>query len=413
MKIRRSQHKSRSSLAGVLHPYANVLSRRLEWLTHQLNVTRAVNVLVAVGEHVLRKKRLSSAPLAVKIDITPLCNLHCTVCVHAHPGSNPDLLKQRFHAKQKMSLQQYREIIDQIRRRTSAVSLYYLGDPLMHPDVERMCRIAADARLNTHINTNFSFRLSDERLASIVTSGLTHLTVCMDGLTQENYQRTRVGGRIHWVLSNLERTCEIRRRLRRLYPRVEVQYIKFQHNRHEVDRARRWCRQIGVDQFSSFWGDLHNYTDVDPTRYDIHGPREKNALPACHWPYFSTVIKYNGDVIPCCYYRTGMQYTTDDDARTLGNVFQNGLDEIWNSPKYQTIRRLVSNPALADSQPACKESFCYGCEKLFYTDVKRNKISAAEQTFESVYHVDDEGIPVRLRPRTGEMPHRPPGREAA
>lgn len=147
----------------------------------------------------------------MKIDITPLCNLRCTVCLHAEPRGNPDLEKQRFHARQKMTIEQYRRIIDQIRHQTSGVSLYYVGDPLMHPDFEQMCRIAADARLNTHISTNFSFLLSDERIKRILTSGLTHFTVGLDGLTQENYQRTRVGGRIHWVLSNLRRTCDIRR----------------------------------------------------------------------------------------------------------------------------------------------------------------------------------------------------------
>lgn len=52
----------------------------------------------------------------------------------------------------------------------------YAGDPLVHPDLDRMCRIAHDAGVNSHINTNFSFPLSDARIDSIVASGLTRGT---------------------------------------------------------------------------------------------------------------------------------------------------------------------------------------------------------------------------------------------
>ena len=77
-----------------------------------------------------------------------------------------------------------------------AVSMYYLGDPLMHPDLDEMCRITSNGGLNAHISSNFSFSLTDERLRSLVLSGLTHLTVCVDGFSHETYSRTRVGGRL-------------------------------------------------------------------------------------------------------------------------------------------------------------------------------------------------------------------------
>ncbi len=373
------------------------LWRRRGWLTHQTNVRRTANLLWASTQWALGRKRLASFPPLVKIDITPLCNLRCTICLHAHPNGNPALEKQRFHAGQKMTIEQYRRIIDEIRHQTSGVSLYYVGDPLVHRDVDQMCRIAADARLNTHINTNFSFLLSDDRIESIVTSGVTHLTVCLDGMTQENYQRTRVGGRLDWVLSNLRRTCDIRRRLRRRHPKIEVQYIRYQHNQHELESARRLCEEIGVDYFTSFWGSLGNFTDADPPNLSVKGPREKSALPACWWPYFATVIKYNGDVIPCCIHRIGMQYTVEDDCGALGNVFRTSLREVWNSDRYQAIRRMVCNPQPATTGAVYENLFCYGCTKLFVTDAEQCSRSGRHYAFEDLYSLDEKGLPVRRR----------------
>jgi len=204
--------------------------RRQAWLLENLTIRKAVNTAVAAGQFLLKSRRMAAWPVFVKIDITPLCNLSCTVCVHADPNGNPALEKQEFKARQRMPLEQYRRIIEQIQGQTSAVSLYFLGDPLLHPNVDEMCRIARDAGLNVHISTNFSFSLTDERIRRLVRSGLTHMTVCVDGLSQEAYQRTRVGGRIDRVILNLDRVCRFRREYRQCYPRIEVQYLKFQHN---------------------------------------------------------------------------------------------------------------------------------------------------------------------------------------
>jgi hypothetical protein len=99
--------------------------------------------------------------------------------------------------------------------------------PLFIRTSNHLCRMASEAGLNSHVGTNFSFMLSDQRIADIVTSGLTLLTVCVDDLSRETYGLTRVGGR---------------------YPRVEVQFIKFQHTVDELQLANRRSRALGVDQ---------------------------------------------------------------------------------------------------------------------------------------------------------------------
>lgn len=379
----------------------SAFARRASWFLPGMTLRRGTNLVLAAAEWLLARRRPRSRPPVVKIDISPLCNLRCTVCVHAYPGDHPLLKKQRFHAGQRMDVQQFTGIVEQIRRHTSAVSLYYLGDPLTHPDLDTLCHIAANAGLSVHISTNFSFRLSDLRLRSLLDCGLTHLTVCMDGMTQENYRRTRVGGRIEWVLDNLRRACQFRNERGGRYPLIEVQYIQYQHNAHETESARQFCQEIGVDQFCSFWGELSNYADASGSEARVRGPKARRWLPLCCNPYFYTLIKYNGDVIPCCHYRLGSQYAEGEAPPVLGNVFQTPLEEIWRSAAYQRIRALVCDPGLADRDPSLRDSFCYGCGQIYELE-KSTYLGADRHAYESVYRLDDRGVPQRLSPRRSD-----------
>ena len=377
-----------------LHLLINGARRRSGWFVEQLTFRRFVNMAVTGTQFFFKHEKMRAMPVVVKIDISPMCNLSCTTCVHADPHGDDQLERQEFHPQHRMSVEQFRRIINEIRGRASAVSLYYVGDPLVHPDLDEMCSIARDAKLNVHISTNFSFSLTDARLKRMVESGLTHLTVCVDGLSQKKYEMTRVGGKIDRVLSNLERMCKIRGDLGQVYPKIEVQYIKFQHNADECEPARKMLNGWGIDQFTDFWGDLGNYVDRDPGTFEVGKPYAAKSVPLCFWPHANIVIKYNGDVIPCCTYRIGQQYTKQDDARILGNVFETSVTEVWNNKKYQEARRMVSDPTCVESQPELKEHFCYGCPALFETTSNTAMKMANRTTWDEMYHLDEHGRPV-------------------
>ena len=373
--------------------------RRRSWLFNGLGPRKILNLMEATRDFVLKRETTSALPAVVKIDISPICNLSCTMCIHADPNGSEFLERQVFARDHRMTIEQYTRIIEQIRHRTASVSLYTWGDPLTHPELPEMCRIAADAGLQVHISTNFSFKLSDDRIRTLVESGLSHLTVCVDGLSQENYQRTRVGGRIEWVLSNLERTCRFRSELERDVPLVEVQYIKYRHNVHEEEPARRLCQGFGVDEFCSFWGALHNLADIMPENVPTIRPKPNGLLPGCYWPHFSTVIKYNGDVIPCCEHRAAAQHAPGLDARVLGNVFDDGLEAVWNGDAYRKTRRLVSNPERSETEPELKKNFCDGCFVIFDTEIAKPRRWASDHDFDELY-TQTEGKRPRRRPKS-------------
>ncbi len=372
-------------------------NRRKQWFGENLTSRKILNLVVAGTQFALKQEVMRAWPTVVKVDLSPLCNLHCTVCIHARPNesSGSALKAQNFDGSQKMRLDQFEQIMDEVSGKTMAVSMYYLGDPFVHPDLDAMCRIARNAGLNSHVSTNFSFSLSDRRIASIVTSGLTHLTVCIDGLSQETYGRTRVGGRVDVVVDNLERLLRYRRESDSTYPRVEVQFIKFQHNVDELEEAVRRFRALGVDQFTDFWGSLHNYTDFVASRDAPPKPKERRSISQCYWPHFALLIKYDGDVIPCCHHRTDAQYSGSMDQRVIGNVFESSVWDVWNSTEYQALRRLVGDPQRVHDEASLAQTFCAGCQRIFETDSAEHVRGARAHRWEDLYMVDEGDRVVR------------------
>ncbi|NOZ00784.1 MAG: radical SAM protein, partial [Deltaproteobacteria bacterium] len=331
-KALRTWHRT-TSLPGLserLSRYVSELYRRRRWLTRNAGPRKLANLALNGLEAAARKQSLMSLPSVVKIDVTPLCNLHCPACVHAKDGPQ-NLSRQRFTPDRRMNVDQYRRVIDQVRDTAITVSPYFMGDPLMHPDIVELCRITADAGINMHLSTNLSFNLGPDWIEELVASGLSHLTVCVDGLTQETYGRTRVGGRIERVLRNLAAVCKARDRAGAGTPEIEVQYIKYEHNLHELDAARRQCEDLGVDQFAELWGSTRNWTVERPLGDEPRGPW---LFPRCLWPYTTIVVKYDGDVLPCCLHRIGEHYVDGGDSRPVGNLFREDLADVWNSPAY-------------------------------------------------------------------------------
>ncbi len=381
---------------GELRKIVNNVNRRRSWFTGA-SPRQFGNLALAGLQYAMKAERMLAWPALIKLDISPLCNLRCTYCVHATPGegSHPALSEQEFRKSQMISVDAVDAIMSQVAGRSIAAALYYLGDPLMHPDLDQICGITAGHGLRCHISTNYSFKLSDARIASLVRSGLTHLTVCVDGLRQDSYGKTRVGGQIERVLDNLERTLRARDESGVNNLHVEVQYIHFQHNTDQLAEAAAWCATRGVDQFTDYWGNLHNYTDETPGNYRVRAPKPSRPLPQCLWPHFAMQLKYDGSAIPCCYYRHADQYRRGADDRSVGNVLETSVWDVWNSTDYRALRRLVSDPSRALTEPALGATFCEGCPTVYETDLE--PLTADRHRWEDLYDHDARGVRRRAR----------------
>jgi len=204
--------------------------RRQSWLFRHLTFLRFINVCKCFFNYVLRRRVFKTLPVVLKIDISPVCNLSCNFCVHGEGYGN----KEQDFKGGKMSLQEFQDILDQVSEHTSALSLYYLGDSLAHPQIAELCAAAAEKNLYTHISTHFSYKIPEKKIDQLLLSGVSRIKIGLDALDQESYSQIRTGGSIDLVKRNFELLCN-RRAALKTKNTIEIQTVVYDFNSHQVD----------------------------------------------------------------------------------------------------------------------------------------------------------------------------------
>ena len=345
----------------IYRKYLVHLYRRRLWVLHKISFRKIVNLCLICFSSLFRMKKVPSLPFAIKVDTTPNCQLRCPICIH---GKTIDGKPSINLANKVMPLEICEKIVSQTENVTSALCFYFLGEPFMNKKILEMVSLASEKGFSTFISSNFSFKFSSEQIKKIVDSGLTSLTVCLDGMTQEIYEQTRVGGKVDYVLSNLKGIQQYKKETNQKLPEVEVRFLKLPHNEHQLPQIKELAKSLGVENMCSSPGATGDWLESTALETDVL-PRKKGFLPKCLWPWISMIVKWNGDVIPCCNYRFAEQYD-DEKAKSsvIGNIRQNSIKEIWNSEQYQQIRRMVADPSKFNKDEH-SNIFCYGCSYIY------------------------------------------------
>jgi radical SAM protein with 4Fe4S-binding SPASM domain len=262
------------------------------------------------------------------LEPTRRCNLRCPLCItgRGEVVRAPDITAERFRA-----------ILDQFEGGCQSMILHNYGEPLLNRDLPEMIAYAkAQGSRFTTLSTNATL-LSDWWCERLATCGLDEIVVSVDGLTQETYERYRVGGK-------LDRVCAgIRRLVRRVRERgsgleVVMQFIVFKHNEHEVDRVFDFAADLGVHRVAvKISGSASRVAEFRPSKqaYVAVNRSAARSGPLCDWVFRTLVVNADGEVMPCCWAGHKSEYS-------MGNVYRQPIAEIWNSERYRTLRRAVA-----------------------------------------------------------------------
>lgn len=168
----------------------------------------------------------SRRKLDVFMDLTPRCNIYCTMCL---------LPLEEDHSKgAEMSNAVYERIVDEIFPQAKCVALSCGSEPFMSkrflPALE-----AAVARgvPNVRFVTN-GLLMTDEAVEQIVDLGVNRITISLDGATAATYESIRVGGKFDRLKDRLHALRLAKRRKRKRAPVVKLSWVLMRSNLHEV-----------------------------------------------------------------------------------------------------------------------------------------------------------------------------------
>jgi radical SAM protein with 4Fe4S-binding SPASM domain len=268
-----------------------------------------------------------------------------------------------------MSFETFQTVLDRIPGLT-AIALFNWGEPFLHPQILRFVRLATDRHIYTAIHSNFSIKKPRTFFTEVVESGLSQLTVSLDGCSQESLSKYRVGADLDLILSNLKTIRVCRAELRCTTPRIIWKFVVNKFNEHEVEIAKRMAGELGVEFLCetmglgddlphvAFDGSLQERMDTWlPTNEKFIAARYRGSYKKplttakCDQLFSRIVVNPDGTVFPCCY-ATGSQ-------NFYGNLLEQSLEEIWTNDKYLYSRGLFTG---IPHQESTMKTICTTCD---------------------------------------------------
>ncbi len=265
----------------------------------------------------------------VYIEISNICNLKCSFC----PGTT--------RQPKKMSINEFKIILEKIKNYTDYIYFHLLGEPLCHPDLERFLNLAEEMDFKAIITTNGTL-----------------LGKCRDILLESNSHYKTVISLHSYEANDNKSSFEE-------YLKCCFEYAKEAENKKIVvlrlwnnggkDSLNNDILNVLENYFPKPWHKERNGIRIGNKIYLQYGDKfdwptlESNSIDEnvfCYGLRDQMGILADGTVVPCCLDSNG--------DIPLGNIFNEDLNHILNSQKAMNIYNGFSN------RTACEE-LCKRC----------------------------------------------------
>jgi radical SAM protein with 4Fe4S-binding SPASM domain len=280
---------------------------------------------------------LADFPLCLDLESAFVCNLRCVMCyIHQIEGYDTTPREKHF-----LPTETAFKLIDEGREHgLPSLKLTGRGEPLLNRDLERIISHAKKSGvLDVLFNTNATL-LTEERAKKLIHAGLDQIIVSLDGATAETYNRIRIGSNYNRVIRNIETFLEIRQRMGRGKPRLQVQMVCMQDTVQDivafVDRWRPLANRVNLIRYKDYTTDNSRPAHLYQTKF--------RKVP-CRQLWQRLLVTSTGDIHMCC-----------GDFRMrhpIGNVREHTLHQVWHGRKLNAIRRQHRDGRF-DNLPLCQ-----------------------------------------------------------
>jgi radical SAM protein with 4Fe4S-binding SPASM domain len=267
-------------------------------------------------------------PRQLVIETSGACNLKCPQCWVGLRWTNRAAM---------MSMDLFDKIVSEASAFVKHTYLHLWGEPTLNkhlPEMIRKVRAFSTVDLATH------GLFIDEEMAEALSECDT-LSVSIDGIDQETYEKYRVGGSLEKAMAGL------RLLIKKCGHKVNWTFVVFKDNEHQLPAAQQIADEIGANigfKPPLFWDraamDSSMPTDEKFRRYAlVNGEWQLKADRLKCREFWETIyVLPNADVVTCCY---------DGAAEyVVGNVKDSTLLDVWNGETYNAMRRKHSGGML-------------------------------------------------------------------
>jgi radical SAM protein with 4Fe4S-binding SPASM domain len=319
-------------------------------------VKRFLNVLWISGSYllsgILKRPVHRGKPVSVSLEPVNRCNLRCPEC--------PAGAREFTRPQGTITGELFRSALNQLSPELVYLTLYFQGEPYLHPGFTDLVRLAKTFNLYVAASTNGHF-LDPETARETVRSGLDRLIVSVDGADQQSYAAYRAGGSLEQVVGGMRYLADAKKALNSRKPKTVMQCLLLRTNQLQKEAIRRLAKEVRADKVEFKTAQFYNFENGNPlmplnerdSRYrankatgqqgnratgkdDTVSPTYviKNKLRnSCFRMWSSCVITWDGMVVPCCFDK--------DAAYVMGDLKKQRFEDIWNGEKYRDFRKKI------------------------------------------------------------------------
>ena len=299
----------------------------------------------------------------LEMETTTACYLRCIHCEHTY-------WKDKSYLNQHLSYETLCKVLD------SAPNLKWInltgeGTSVLNPQFNQL--VAEVKSRGIYLDFSHDFvKLSEEQAIHWVASGVDRIYWSIDGCTKETYEKIRVGAKFEDTITNVQKLIRIKKELNSPLPEICFRFAFFKHNAHEVqhlpiflaslvdsvrdygdqpsinivallefEETKGWEVEIPQSVVNSVNTDCELLGFTPYWSHVTHIEEEKAPMDYCTF-WSEPYIMITGHVVPDC---AVMMSNNRPNLERLafGNIHEQSLKEIWNSPHYKEFRKQVVN----------------------------------------------------------------------
>ena len=331
-----------------------------------------------------RPEKINFYPLYLQVECTNYCNLHCRFC-------------QRDNMEMKLehiTPENFEFILDEIK--PLYLNMGGDGEPLMHPHLDSLIAFAKKRGIMTNFATNGV--LLQNYADRLMHSGLDLLKISMDSANPHTFRKIRGMDKYNEIITGLEHLQKIKKQKDKRKPHLRFNVVICRENVMELTEIVMLAHRLGVPtinfktvdivgqeekipdvvqgvldnnkllnslknaRLAASERDIATNADYLIDNYENYKIRySPNQISAnirrklcCYMPWFTTYIKVNGDIAPCCSFALGYVNTS------FGNIYSQGVMGALNSQQYVDFRRQMKKGK--PSYKLCR--YCFEAQTL-------------------------------------------------
>lgn len=291
-------------------------------------------------------------PKGINLEPSALCNLKCVMCNYQTKYAPSNVRKPHL-----MPLELFKKISNEISTWPvrPGIEFSFRGEGLINHYIVDGIKCFSQLGCDTVLFTN-GMLLNEDILFKLKSAALSCLYISLDALEETHYEAIRPGASYQKVLHHITQAITILKSGPPPHPKIGIRMVRMDENSHYWDQIFHVFEHM-VDYVS-----LQNQVVFENNEYVCKNMFKIRNTPRqfCILPWQNVMIASNGDVYSC-----GVTNTENVDE-VLGNLNNDTLLSIWNSPRMLELRNQmfslkVSHPYQCNrcTRAPCSASLVY------------------------------------------------------